>query len=83
MNPLLESVTANDTTSLLDQESELTRRIDTLTYRQIKDLQVLHNAGRVTVIGRSRNYYTKQLASQAVLDLIPGAVVQNAIDVVT
>jgi hypothetical protein len=60
---------------------ELTRRIDTLTQRQICDLQVLHSTHKVVLNGRSKSYYVKQLASQAVIDLLPGITIENSIDV--
>lgn len=62
---------------------ELTRRIDTLTQRQIRDLRVVHGDEKVVLSGRSRSYYIKQLASQAVIDLMPGVAVENAIDVLS
>lgn len=60
---------------------ELARRIDTLTQRQIRNLTVVHDTHKVILNGCSRSYYVKQLASQAVNDLMPGVAVQNSIDV--
>ena len=62
-------------------ESELSLRIDTLTQRQIRDLHVVHEHRRVILNGCSRSYYVKQLASQAVIDLLPEAELDNSIDV--
>ena len=62
---------------------ELTRRIDYLTQRQVRDLQVTHDFKRVVLNGRSPSYYVKQLASQAVIDLLPGIAVENSIDVLS
>ncbi len=62
-------------------DSELTRRIDSKTFRQVHDLHVLHEAGRVILRGRSESYYVKQLATHAVLDLMPDASIENSIDV--
>lgn len=63
------------------QDSELTRRIDSKTFRQVHNLHVMHEAGRVVLRGRSESYYVKQLATHAVLDLMPGIAVENSIDV--
>lgn len=65
----------------LTQNSELARRIDTLTFRQIADLRVECSGEQVILKGRSKTYYAKQLATQAVQDLIPGAIVMNSVDV--
>jgi hypothetical protein len=67
--------------SLLDQNDELTRRIDTLTFRQIGSLQVECSGTCVSLGGCCKTYYVKQLATQAVLDLLPGANIINLIDV--
>ncbi len=64
-----------------DRDSDLTRRIDSKTFRQVHDLHVAHESGRVTLRGRSESYYVKQLATHAVLDLMPGVAVDNSIDV--
>ncbi|HEY4261214.1 MAG TPA: hypothetical protein VGM98_13700 [Schlesneria sp.] len=63
------------------QYSELARRIDTLTFRQIADLRVEYSGFQVILRGRSKTYYAKQLATQAVQDLMPGAIVTNSVDV--
>lgn len=63
-------------------ESELTRRIDTLTFRQVRDLNIAQKADRVVLHGCAKSYYVKQLATHAVLDLIPGVSVENSISVV-
>jgi hypothetical protein len=62
-------------------DCELTRRIDNKTFRQVRDLNVVHDAGRVVLRGRSESYYVKQLATHAVLDLMPGVAIDNSIDV--
>lgn len=67
--------------SEVTHNSELARRIDTLTFRQIADLRVECSGCRVILRGRSTTYYAKQLATQAVQDLIPGAIVTNSVDV--
>lgn len=62
-------------------DSELTHRINAKTFRQVRNLSVVHDAGRVVLSGRSESYYIKQLATHAVLDLLPGVAVENSIDV--
>ena len=63
-------------------DCELTRRIDTLTFRQVRDLNIAQNADRVILHGRANSYYVKQLATHAVLDLMPGIAIENSICVV-
>lgn len=69
-------------TSNRTADYELTRRIDTLTFRQVRDLNIAQNADRVILHGRAKSYYVKQLATHAVLDLMPGIAVENSICVV-
>lgn len=59
--------------------AELTRRIDSLTYHQIRDLHVVRDVQKITLRGCSTSYYVKQLASQAVINLLPRAVIENGI----
>ena len=66
----------------LDGNCELTRRIDALTYRQIRDLNIVHDMDRVVLHGRTKSYYVKQLATHAVLDLMPGVAIENSICVI-
>ncbi len=63
-------------------DCELTRRIDTLTFRQVRDLNIAQDADRVVLHGRAKSYYVKQLATHAVLDLMPGIAIENSICVV-
>lgn len=63
-------------------DCELTRRIDTLTFRQVRDLNIAQNTAGITLHGRAKSYYVKQLATHAVLDLMPGIMVENSICVV-
>ncbi|MDB5385282.1 MAG: hypothetical protein JWM11_928 [Planctomycetaceae bacterium] len=63
------------------QDADLTRRIDEKTFRQIRDLNLVRDSGRIVVIGRTPSYYVKQLATQAVQELFPGQVIENSIDV--
>lgn len=64
-----------------DDVSELTLNIDSRTFRQVRDLQVLQDSNRVILRGRSGSYYVKQLATHAVMELLPGARVENCIAV--
>ena len=66
----------------MDREDALILRIEAETYRQVQDLQIECDADHVVVTGRSRTYYTKQLATQAVLAVAPGAKLENEIVVV-
>ncbi len=49
-------------------ESQIDRRAS----GRIRDLHVVCEGGRITLQGRSRTYHAKQLALQAVLDLVDG-----------
>ncbi|MES2792677.1 MAG: hypothetical protein V4719_23900 [Planctomycetota bacterium] len=87
ITPMLDvfaSETSDGSLALADHlaENELARRIDTLTFRQVRDLNISQNADRVILHGRVKSYYVKQLATHAVLELIPGAAIENSISVV-
>lgn len=63
----------------LDRDETLARRIDAKTYHQILDLDVASEGDSVVVKGRSRTYYVKQLATQAVASTDPQARIINEI----
>lgn len=60
-------------------DSELTHGIDSRTFRQVRNLQVVRVDGRVILNGSSPSYYVKQLATHAAFDLVPGTAIENAI----
>jgi len=60
---------------------ELLRRIDSHTARQVQDLRIDCDGSRVTVTGRSRTYYIKQLVTQAILNSMPAMKLANEIAV--
>ncbi|MFQ5731294.1 MAG: hypothetical protein ACE5KM_04985 [Planctomycetaceae bacterium] len=51
--------------------------IDRATYRQVRDLSVNVQGGRVSVSGRSRSFYVKQLVTRAVQTAVPHARLSN------
>jgi hypothetical protein len=57
----------------------LVRSIQSATHRQVSELHVDCSDDRVTVTGRSRTYYVKQLVTQAILQSLPSARLQNDI----
>jgi len=65
----------------LPSEADLRRSIESRTYRQVSNLCVKRSGTRVTLRGCSSTYYVKQLATHAVLDLVPHADVENEITV--
>ena len=68
--------------SEMDREKALFCHINAETHRQVKDLEIAWMADRVIVTGRSRSYYVKQLATQAVFAAAPEAKLDNEIVVV-
>jgi hypothetical protein len=84
MPHLLESVSlvTSHFSVLQRQDVELTQRINAKTFHQIRNLKIVRDADRVIVVGRTLSYYVKQLATHAALELFPGEVIDNAIDVV-
>ena len=56
---------------MMNREKALFRLIDAETHRPVKDLKLECKADRVIVTGRSRSYYVKQLATQAVFAAAP------------
>ena len=65
----------------LSQPQDLQRHVSRMTSGRVKDLQVRITGQRVYLGGRSETYYGKQLAQHGVLELIPSAQIQNAIEV--
>jgi hypothetical protein len=66
----------------MDRDEALLRQIDAKTYHQVQDLVVASEGDCVVVTGRSRTYYVKQLATQAVLSAAPDIKFANEIVVV-
>ena len=60
---------------------ELFRRVQSQTARQVQDLRIDYDGSQVTVTGRSRTYYIKQLVTQAILDAVPAIRLANEIAV--
>jgi hypothetical protein len=60
---------------------DLLRSVSRWTSGRVKDLEVRVNGSRVVLAGSSETYYGKQLAQHGVLELIPSAQIQNAIEV--
>lgn len=60
---------------------ELLRSVESRTHRQVRELRIVYDGSQVVLSGLSRTYYVKQLATHAVLDLLPHAEVENAIAV--
>ena len=64
-----------------NKHSDLADQIDSRTFRQVRNLHVTYDADKVVVHGCSESYYVKQLATHAVLDLLPGVSLDNRINV--
>ena len=62
-------------------EEILAHSVQMRTDRQIRRLEVHCDGPRVRLIGESRSYYLKQLATHAILELVPHASIENAIEV--
>lgn len=52
------------------------------TSGMVRDLRIRVHEAEVVVTGLARNYYTKQLATHAVLDSVPDVDLKNDIEVV-
>lgn len=63
-------------------DAELAGRIHAKTFHQVRDLNIVREAGLVVVVGRTPSYYIKQLATHAALELFPGQEIANSIDIV-
>jgi hypothetical protein len=61
--------------------SDLIRFVHRQTLQQIRDLAIHHREGRLVVTGRTDTYYTKQLATQAILTAAPAVRLVNEISV--
>lgn len=64
-----------------EDRHELTQRVDSKTFRQVRDLHIDLESGRIILRGHSQSYYVKQLATLAIQNLLPGAAIDNAISV--
>lgn len=62
-------------------DQELIETIHVKTHRQVRELGIKREGPTVVLTGSSRSYYVKQLATHALLDLVPDADLQNAIAV--
>jgi hypothetical protein len=60
---------------------ELIRRVDLHTSRQVQNLQIDCDGGRIVVTGQSRTYYIKQLVTQAIVASFPAMQIRNEIAV--
>jgi osmotically-inducible protein OsmY len=62
-------------------QQELERRIAARTRRQVRDLRVEVQGGRVVLRGRASCYYLKQLAQQGAREVLPDVPLENVITV--
>ncbi len=58
---------------------ELEQQVRVRTGRRIRDLMIELSPERVVLRGRASTYYLKQLAQHSIRDLLPQALLQNAI----
>ncbi len=58
---------------------EMQRRVDSLSHWRIRNLNVACRGERVKITGTSSTYYSKQLATQAVLSAHPNVRIDNEI----
>lgn len=65
----------------LPSEEILVHSVHMRTDRQIRRLEVHCDGPRIRLVGESRSYYLKQLATHAVLELAPHASIENSIAV--
>jgi hypothetical protein len=63
----------------MPSEDELQRRVDTFSHWRIRNLNVDCRGERVKITGISSTYYSKQLATQAVLSAHPDVQIDNEI----
>ena len=63
----------------LPSAEELQRRVDSFSHRQIRNLNVACRGERIKITGTSSTYFSKQLATQAVLSAHPDFRIDNEI----
>ena len=63
----------------LPSAEELQRRVDSFSHWQIRNLNVACRGERIKITGTSSTYYSKQLATQAVLSAHPNIRIDNDI----
>ena len=64
---------------LMPSEEELQRRVDSFSHWRIRNLNVSCRGERIKITGTSSTYYSKQLATQAVLSAHPNVRIDNEI----
>lgn len=62
-------------------EEIIERRIQTMTFHQVRNLRIVRTDEKVIVIGQCSTYYVKQLVTQAVIDLLPEVNLCNELQV--
>ena len=62
---------STDSACVSDLAWSLERKIHEKTSGRVRQLYVVTDSGRVNIRGRSPSYHVKQLAIQAILDLVP------------
>ena len=80
--PALRRAGVPSQTHRMDRDEVLLQQIDAKTYHQVQDLDVACEGDCVVVTGRSRTYYVKQLATQALQSSSPDIRIANEIVVV-
>lgn len=63
-------------------EERLEHYVHERTDGMVRDLAVEVEEDGVSILGRSRSYYIKQLATHAVIDAVSGMTLRNKIEVV-
>lgn len=76
---MLESTTNAATDAAVTDKELLTRGVNSITRRQVIDLEIDFDGHHVKVTGRTRTYYIKQLATHAIRALCPAARLENEI----
>ena len=71
-------VTESEIISMPSAE-ELQRRVDSISHWRIRNLNIACRGERVKITGTSSTYYSKQLATQAVLSAHPNVRIDNDI----
>ncbi len=77
----VDGLATRNGTRISTMSDELMRRVDLQTSRQVQNLQIDCDGGRITVTGHSRTYYIKQLVTQAIIDSFPAMQIRNEIAV--
>ncbi len=60
---------------------DITAKINSMTHRQVNNLNIIQGNNCIIIVGQCKSYYVKQTVSHVVMNLLPGVSVTNDVSV--